>query len=234
MKRIGIGLIIPFAILVGWEILSRTGCLPPNWVPSPWTIVEVFREMLRDGELFGHIFITLYRVLTGFAIGVAVATVCGSLIGYSPRLRELLAPLLQAWDRGSIKDYADRGWRFFPVYLNLMNGILHVDPKLIEVGRVFRLNGFQLVRRVILLATLPAYLVGLRSGLGLGWMFVVAAEIMGASKGIGFLMTDGQATGRPAIIMASILLFAVLGKLTDFIVERTGCLLIKGNPIQSR
>jgi len=115
-----------------------------------------------------------------------------------------------------------------------MNGILHVDPKLIEVGRVFRLNGFQLVRRVILLATLPAYLVGLRSGLGLGWMFVVAAEIMGASKGIGFLMTDGQATGRPAIIMASILLFAVLGKLTDFIVERTGCLLIKGNPIQSR
>jgi sulfonate transport system permease protein len=65
---------------------------------------------------------------------------------------------------------------FFPVYLNLMTGIQHVDPKLVEVGRMFRLSGFQLIRRVILPATLPAYLTGLRGGLGLGWMFVVAAE----------------------------------------------------------
>jgi len=131
MKRIGIGLIIPFAILVGWEILSRTGCLPPNWVPSPWTIVEVFREMLRDGELFGHIFITLYRVLTGFAIGVAVATVCGSLIGYSPRLRELLAPLLQA-----LRNIPSMAW--VPLFLLWLGTEEASKITLIAVGVFFR------------------------------------------------------------------------------------------------
>ena len=84
---------------------------------------------------------------------------------------------------------------FFPVYLNLSSGMSHVDPKLIEVGKVYRLTGFQMVRRVILPAALPEYIVGLRSGLSLAWMFVVAAEIMGASRGLGFLMIDGQMTG---------------------------------------
>lgn len=69
---------------------------------------------------------------------------------------------------------------------------------------------------------MPAYIVGLRSGLGLGWMFVVAAEIMGASQGLGFLLVDGQTTGRPEIVIASILLFAILGKLTDSAIAFAG------------
>lgn len=108
---------------------------------------------------------------------------------------------------------------FFPVYLNLMSGIQGVDRKLVEVGKVYRLNWLQLIQRVFLPATLPSYIVGLRSGLGLGWMFVVAAEIMGASQGLGFLLIDGQTTGRPDLIVASILLFAVLGKLSDLGLE---------------
>jgi sulfonate transport system permease protein len=104
---------------------------------------------------------------------------------------------------------------FFPVYLNLMSGIQGVDRKLVEVGKVNRLNDFQLIRRVFLPATLPSYFMGLRGGLGLGWMFVAAAEIMGSSQGLGFLLVDGQNTGRPTTILASIVLFAVLGKLTD-------------------
>jgi sulfonate transport system permease protein len=71
-------------------------------------------------------------------------------------------------------------------------------------------------------AALPSYLTGLRSGLGLGWMFVVAAELMGASKGLGYLMVDGQTTSRPELIMGSILLFAALGKLSDYGLERLG------------
>jgi sulfonate transport system permease protein len=111
---------------------------------------------------------------------------------------------------------------FFPVYLNLMSGVQGVDRKLVEVGKVYRLNDWQLIRRVFLPATLPAYIVGLRSGLGLGWMFVVAAEIMGSSQGLGYLLTDGQTTGRPTVILASILLFAILGKLTDSLVAKVG------------
>lgn len=173
------------------------------------------------------------------AAKVLAGTALGALTGYSTACRRLLDPLLQA-----LRNIPSMAWVplfilwlgiqegskitliatgvFFPIYLNLMIGILHVDRKLIEVGRVFRLGWFDLIRRVILPASMPAYITGLRSGLGLGWMFVVAAELMGASKGIGYLMNDGQMTGRPCIIIASILLFAICGKVTDLVIELFG------------
>jgi sulfonate transport system permease protein len=108
---------------------------------------------------------------------------------------------------------------FFPVYLNVVSGIAGVDRKLIEVGKMYGLNTFQLIRRVILPASMPSFLTGLRSGLGLGWMFVVAAELMGASTGLGYLLVLGQNTLSPEIIIASIILFAIIGKLTDWILK---------------
>jgi sulfonate transport system permease protein len=66
---------------------------------------------------------------------------------------------------------------------------------------------------------LPAYVVALRVGLGLGWMFVVAAELMGASEGLGYLLLDGQQLGKPAQILAAIVIFAILGKTTDWLIE---------------
>jgi sulfonate transport system permease protein len=226
------GAILPAVLLVLWEVLARVGVLPPNLLPPPSKVLATIWELARTGELWGHIGITLWRVALGFVLGGALATVFGAATGYSRRLFHLLDPLLQG-----VRNIPSLAWVplfilwmgiyetskvvliavgvFFPVYLNLMNGIQGVDRKLVEVGRVYRLSGWQLVRRVFLPATLPAYFVGLRSGLGLGWMFVVAAEIMGANKGLGFLLVDGQMTGRPHTILASILLFAVLGQLTD-------------------
>ena len=226
------GLIIPAVLLIVWEILSRVGVFPANLLPAPSSVIATILNLAFSGELFRHIGITLYRVFLGFIIGSFVATIFGALTGYSRAIHQLLDPLIQA-----LRNIPSLAWVplfilwmgiyetskimliavgvFFPVYLNLMSGIQGVDRKLVEVGRVYMLNGFQLLRRVFLPATLPSYIVGLRSGLGLGWMFVVAAEIMGASQGLGFLLIDGQATGRPDIILASILLFAVLGKLTD-------------------
>ena len=111
---------------------------------------------------------------------------------------------------------------FFPVYLNTMAGIQQVDRKLVEVARIHGYGGVALVRRVLLPATLPAYITGLRGGLGLAWMFVVAAEFMGASEGLGFLLIDGQQTGRPANIIAAVLLFAVFGKASDLALAALG------------
>jgi sulfonate transport system permease protein len=225
-------LALPAVLLLIWEIASRAGFLPPNQLPAPTDVGREMWDLAVTGNLAGHIGITIYRVLAGFLIGTAVATVVGSLTGYSRFFRELLDPLVQ-----SLRNVPSLAWVplfilwlgiyetskvtliavgvFFPVYLNLMTGIQGVDRKLVEVGRVYRLNGLQLVRRVLLPATLPSYLVGLRSGLGLGWMFVIAAELMGASKGLGFLLVDGQMTGRPQVIIGSIVLFAIFGKLTD-------------------
>jgi hypothetical protein len=76
-----------------------------------------------------------------------------------------------------------------------------------------------MIRRILLPAVLPAYVVSLRVGLGLGWMFVVAAEFMGASEGLGYLLIDGQQLGKPAQILAAIVIFAILGKTTDWLIE---------------
>jgi sulfonate transport system permease protein len=116
---------------------------------------------------------------------------------------------------------------FFPIYLNLCSGILQVDRRLVEVGLLHGYRGLAFVRRVLLPAALPAYLVGLRSGLGLGWMFVVAAEIVGASRGLGFLMVDGETTSRPDLILSSIVLIAGLGKATDALLEALSCRLLR-------
>ena len=112
---------------------------------------------------------------------------------------------------------------FFPVYLGVAGAIEGIDRKLIEVGRVFRLRAAAMVRRVMLPAVLPTWLMRCASGLGLGFMFVVAAEFMGASEGLGYLLVDGQQMGRPDRILAAIIAFALLGKLCDAIlVARRG------------
>ncbi|MBD2096988.1 ABC transporter permease [Trichocoleus sp. FACHB-591] len=226
------GFVLPVLLLIGWEALSRMGVFPPNLLPAPSTVIAAIWQLALKGDLWKHIGITLYRVAFGFIIGSGLATIFGALTGYSRPARQFLDPLLQ-----SLRSIPSLAWVplfilwmgiqepskialiavgvFFPVYLNLMSGVQAVDRKLVEVGQVYRLNSLQLIWRIFLPATLPAYTVGLRSGLGLGWMFVVAAEMMGASQGLGYLLVDGQTTGRPEIILASILLFAMFGKLTD-------------------
>jgi sulfonate transport system permease protein len=232
-------MVLPLLLLAAWEVLSRTGMVPINLLPPPSLVLWTLWALAKSGELFVHIGITFERVTLGFLAGAAAATLAGALSGYSARWRELLDPMLQ-----SLRNIPSLAWVplfvlwlgifeaskisliafgvFFPVYLNLMSGIQDVDRKLVEVGRMYGMSGATLVRRVLLPATLPAFLVGLRGGLSMGWMFVVAAEYMGASEGIGYLLVDGQESGRPATIIAAILLFALFGKLSDFALERVG------------
>jgi sulfonate transport system permease protein len=238
-----LGWIIPVSVVVLWELLARAGYLPPNWLPAPTIVGQTIYEMAVAGDLWRHVGITVGRVVVGFLIGASAGTLVGGLTGYVPVARKLLDPLLQ-----SLRSVPSIAWvplfllwlgiqesskialislgAFFPVYLNLSVAVLHVDPKLIEVGRLYRLSSFQMVRRVVLPAVLPEYVVGLRSGLGLAWMFVVAAELLGASSGLGYLMVDGQMTGRPAIILASVILFAVCGKATDWMMSALGAKLL--------
>ena len=226
------GFILPALLVVAWETASRLGLVRPNLLPSPLAVFATLYDLAARGELAGHLEITLLRVFLGFLLGTTVATALGALTGYSATWRRLVDPTVQA-----LQNVPSIAWVplfilwlgifeaskvtliavgvFFPVYLNLMSGIQQVDRKLVEVGRVYGYAGFALVRRVLLPATLPAYVTGLRGGLGLGWMFVLAAEFMGASEGLGFLLIDGEMTGRPAVIIASLILFALLGKLSD-------------------
>lgn len=229
-----IGLALPLVVLTGWELAAARDWLPSNVLPAPSVIVATLAELWRRGELVDHLVATSVRVGVGFGFGVIAATILGALCGTVPLARRLLDPSIQA-----LKAVPSLAWVplfilwfgifetskviliavgvFFPVYLALAAGIPGVDRKLVEVARVYRFSTATLIRRVLLPSVLPTYLIGLRSGLALGWMFVVAAELMGASQGLGYLLVDGQQTGKPAIIIASIILFAILGKLTDLL-----------------
>jgi sulfonate transport system permease protein len=230
-----LGLILPVTLAVVWEFIVRMGWASGRLAPPPSVIFATFIDLARSGELQRDTLVTLARVAAGFGIGVAVATIIGAAAGYSPWVRRLLDPSLQA-----LRAIPSIAWIplfilwlgifeaskvtliavgvFFPVYLGLMGAIQSVDRKLVEVGRAFRLSDFEMVRRILLPAVLPAYVISLRSGLGLGWMFVVAAELMGASSGLGYLLIDGQQLGKPAEIVAAIVAFAIVGKASDWLI----------------
>jgi sulfonate transport system permease protein len=213
----------------------RLGVSDGRLVPPPSRIFEEFAQLARGGELQRHLAATGLRVAAGFAFGTVAGTLLGAIAGYSTIVRRLVDPSLQG-----LRAVPSIAWIplfilwlgifetskvaliavgvFFPVYLGVMGAILAVDRKIVEVGRVFRLSGAAMVRRILLPAVLPTYVVSLRAGLGLGWMFVIAAEFMGASEGLGYLLIDGQQLGKPAEIVAAILAFAVLGKLTDWLI----------------
>jgi sulfonate transport system permease protein len=227
-----LGLVVPVGLALLWEIMVRLGISDGRLVPPPSVIYATFVELARSGELTRHALATLARVAVGFGLGVAAGTLFGAVAGYSALARRLMDPTLQA-----LRAIPSIAWIplfilwlgifetskvaliavgvFFPVYLGVMGAIVAVDRKIVEVGRVFRLSGPAMVRRILLPAVLPAYVMSLRAGLGLGWMFVVAAEFMGAAEGLGYLLIDGQQLGKPAQIVAAIIAFAVLGKATD-------------------
>ncbi|GIQ76261.1 ABC transporter permease [Bradyrhizobium sp. RD5-C2] len=231
-----LGLVLPVALALGWELIVALGYSNGRLVPPPSKVFETIVALARSGELWRHILATLWRVGAGFALGVVAGTVMGAVSGYWGLARRLLDPTVQA-----LRAIPSIAWVplfilwlgifetskvaliavgvFFPIYLGVMGAILSVDRKVVEVGRVFRLSGFAMIRRILLPAVLPAYVVSLRVGLGLGWMFVVAAEFMGASEGLGYLLIDGQQLGKPAQILAAIVIFAILGKLTDWLIE---------------
>jgi sulfonate transport system permease protein len=208
-------------------------------IPPPSTIAETLFDLARSGDLFAHSLSTTLRVLGGFALGASVATVLGAATGVSVRFETLFDPTLHA-----LRNIPSIAWTplfilwfgifetskilmialgvFFPVYLTLSGAISSVDRGLVEVGRVYGFGTTRLIQRILFPASLPTYLIGLRNGLGLGWMFVVAAEFLGASQGLGYLLVDGQQTGRPSLIIASIVMFAVLGKTTDRVLRSVG------------
>src|ERR1700722_19186290 len=230
------GLLLPVGLARVWEIVVWLGLSNERLVPPPSRIFAAIVELARSGELARHIAATLTRGVLGFGLGLIAGTVPGAVSGYWDLARRLLDPTVQA-----LRAIPSIAWVplfilwlgifetskivliavgvFFPVYLGVMGAILSVDRKIVEVGRTFRLSGPAIIRRILLPAVLPAYVVALRVGLGLGWMFVVAAELMGASEGLGYLLLDGQQLGKPAQILAAIVIFAILGKTTDWLIE---------------
>jgi len=232
IKKIALGSVIPIILVLLWQLVSVYGLIPSYLLPSPSTVIMTLIDLSKNGELLAHVEITTYRILIGFISGSIAAIILGSITGYYRVAFQLLDPLIQA-----LRAIPSLAWVplfilwlgigegskviliavgvFFPVYLNWVTGIKGVDKNYVEVGNLYHFTTIETIRRILFPAALPHLLTGLRSGLGLGWMFVVAAELMGTSKGLGYLMVYGQNNSAPELILGSIFLFAILGKLTD-------------------
>ncbi len=230
-----LGLVLPVTVLLLLEAASRLGWVSAHLLPPP---SEVLNTILSFGSqaLAGHILASTARVAAGFAVGASLGIAAGALVGLSRRGEAVLDPGLQAlraipslawvpllllWlgiDESSKVVLISIG-AFFPVYMGVSSGFRDVDRKLVEVARLYGLGGVALVRRVLLPAAAPAVLTGLRNGLSLAWMFMVAAELIAASNGLGYLLTDGRETGRADIVLAAIFLLALLGKTSDLVMR---------------
>lgn len=232
---IGVGWLLPLVLFAALEIASRLGWTPQYLLPPPSRILATLADEAGRG-LAGHVAASVLRVLAGFAVGAGLGLLAGVGIGLSRRLERLLDPSFQA-----LRAVPSLAWvpllllwlgideapkitliaigAFFPVYLGVLSGLRNVDRKLVELGESLGLSGSRLVRRILLPAARPAIFTGLRTSLSLAWMFLVAAELIAATRGLGYLLSDGRETSRPDIVLAAIVLLALLGKLSDGVLK---------------
>ncbi|WAA67931.1 ABC transporter permease [Microbacterium oxydans] len=226
------GLLLPAVILLVWQLVTTSGLVEPYRLPTPASVYQAGVELAESGQLWTHIAISVQRVLLGFAIGSVIGLAAAGIVGLSRWGDVLLSPTLAA-----VRAVPSLAWvpllilwmqigeeskvtliaigAFFPVYTTVASALRHVDPHLVEAGRSFSLRGWSLFRTVQLPAVVPSVVAGLRLALAQAWLFLVAAELIASSMGLGFLLTDSQSTGRIDRILLSIVLLALLGTITS-------------------
>jgi sulfonate transport system permease protein len=232
LPRALIGWILPAAVVVVWELLARIGFIPPSVLPAPTAVAAALWRVVRSGELLDNIAISFWRASIGFLIGGAVGFAFGLANGLS-RFSEALTdttlqmvrnvphlaliPLVILWfgiDE-SAKLFLVALGVFFPIYINTLAGIRSVDPQLVEMGRTYGMNGRELFAKVILPGALPSIFVGVRFGLGIMWLTLIVAETIAASSGIGHMAMQAREFMMTDVVVLSILIYALLGKLAD-------------------
>ncbi len=226
--------LLPAAILVAWEVASRTGWLSARILPEPAAVATAFCTLLRSGELAHRVGVSAARAFSALAVGGGLGLLLGLLTGTWRHAEALLdttlqmlrnipalalIPLVILWfgiDEAAKLVLVSVGV-FFPVYLNTFHGIRSVDRDLIEMARSYGLRGWALYRQVILPGALPSILVGLRFSLGLMWVLLIVAETLSAQAGIGYLTMNAREFLQTDIVLVGILLYALLGKLADVV-----------------
>ncbi|OUL32623.1 alkanesulfonate transporter permease subunit [Nostoc sp. 106C] len=238
---------VPLFIIVVWQLLSSVGIIPTRILPAPLSVVGAAVHLAQTGELFRNITISATRAISGFLIGGSIGFILGLLNGVSPIAEKLLdtsiqmlrnipnlalIPLVILWF-----GIGDEARLFlvslgvmFPIYLNTFHGIRSVDPGLIEMGKVYGLNTWGLFWRVILPGALSSILVGVRFSLGIMWLTLIVAETIAADSGIGYMAMNAREFMQTDVVVLSILLYALFGKLADVIARSLENYWLQWNP----
>lgn len=223
---------IPIIILIIWQLAGVFGLVSKTVLPTPLDIFLAFQELIKTGELFGHVSISVFRAAAGFFIGGSLGIILGTIVGFSTRSEQYLdpsvqmlrtvphlavAPLFVLWfgfgETSKVLLIADGA--FFPLYVNAFLGIRGVDSKLFDVARVLEFSKRKLITQLILPAALPNLLLGARLSLGVAWVSLVVAELVGSTEGIGYMIMDARQFSNTDIVFVGIIIFAFVGKFSD-------------------
>lgn len=225
---------VPALLVLAWQWSATHGMLGNNILPAPLAVLRSAWKLAINGELWTHLGTSFLRAAAGFMVGASLGLLLGLATGLS-RTGEMLfdstlqmlrnvpvlamVPLVILWfgiDEGA-KLFLVAFSTLFPVYLNTYHGIKSVDPALIEMGRSYGLGRWGLLREIILPGATSSILVGVRYALGVAWIVLIIAETISASAGIGYLALNAREFLQTDIIVLSIILYALLGKLTDWL-----------------
>jgi sulfonate transport system permease protein len=224
--------IVPLAIVAVWQAACETGFVPGRVLPAPSDVALAGWKLLLSGELARNIWVSFWRAGAGFVIGGGIGFAFGFANGLSQLSNKLtdttlqmvrniphlaLIPLVILWfgiDE-SAKLFLVALGVFFPIYLNTLHGIRSVDPQLVEMGRTYGMTDGELFRRVIFPGALASIFVGVRFALGIMWLTLIVAETIAASSGLGYMAMQAREFMQIDVVVLSILIYALLGKLAD-------------------
>lgn len=224
--------IVPICALILWQASATFAWVSPGTLPAPTAVLQAALDLLETGELQKGIGVSLLRIAAGFGIGATLGLVLGFLVGMSNVAEGLidrtlqmvrvvphlaLVPLMIAWFGigEEPKIILVAMGTLFPVYLNTVNGIKNVDARLIQLGRAYGLNQWELIRDIILMGAMPSILTGIRYSLGVAWLTLVVAETINAQDGIGFIAQNAREMMRNDRVILAILIYSFAGLLAD-------------------
>jgi len=231
--------LLPLALVLVWQGLSLIKAIPPHLLPSPIKVLLGLKDLMVIGMPPGHllpyhILYSLYRVALGFAFAALLGIPLGLLMGGSPRLRRIISPLIELlrpipplawipiailWFGIGIKSAAFIIFlgAFFPMLINTISGVTSINPVYFEAARTLHAKPKHLFFKVLLPGAVPSIFVGMRVGVGIGWMTLVAAEFTGVKSGfgLGYMIMTARDIQRPDEILAGMLIIGLIGVLIN-------------------
>ena len=238
MKKRWPGFLLIATLLIAWEISSAQKWIDPvtfprvsvifaSWVKTIWTSGELLRQLMPS----------LGRIFTGFALAVIVAVPLGLLMGTTPLLYRLLEPITEFIRPRPSSAYIPVAILFlgignemkvfviflaccFPILLNTYGGVRGIDPVLIDTGRTFGVGRLKTLWQIILPASMPNILTGMRISLGIALIVAVVAEMITGNSGIGYFILDMQRIFRVPEMFAGIFTLGLLGFFINFVFLR--------------
>jgi sulfonate transport system permease protein len=222
----------PVLLLVVWSIGSAVGWLDPRVLSAPWTVVTTTGDLIADGRLQSNLLTSTQRAAAGLGLGIVLGVVLALLAGLS-RIGEAvldgpiqikraipslaLLPLLILWlgIGESMKVTTITLGVFVPIYLHTHNGLRTIDSRYVELAQTVGLSRWEFVRKVVLPGALPGFLLGLRFAVTAAWLSLVVVEQINSTSGIGYMMELARTYGQTDIIIVGLVLYGVLGLLSD-------------------